>query len=173
MSLAVSIALFLLLGLAVLLGGIATWLLVMRGGMLTSIACLPPRSRPRQSSAKNLLPIEKKGERLNIAAGEIFSVRANGRSSYLFNGHDDVFCPLSIDEMEARLPRQFFRCHHGYIVNLAHVRSVKQVGEAGVVELDSLLRRAAPISHGRVGPLRGELAAFRSGAPRAARRAAP
>jgi hypothetical protein len=37
-------------------------------------------------------------------------------------------------------------------------QSVKQVADAGVVELDSLLRRAPPISHGRV-------AAFGSGAP--------
>ncbi len=40
---------------------------------------------------------------------------------------------------------------------------MKKVADAGVVELDPPLRRAAPISHGRVAALREELAAFRSG----------
>jgi len=111
----------------------------------------------------NLLPAEKNGARLQIATSDIFCVRANGSHTSLFNGRSDFFCPLSIGEVDALLPRPcFFRCHRSYIVNLAHVRSVKKVAEAGVVELDSPLRRAAPITRGRVAELREALRAFRS-----------
>ena len=160
MSLATISFLFLVVGVAAFLVGIACWRLALNRG---------PASTSKRASedrgAKNLLPIEKKGRRRQIAASEVFCVRANGRTTYLFNGRDDLFCPLSISEIEARLPPQvFFRCHRSYIVNLAHVSGVKKVGEAGVVELDSPLRRAAPICHGRVAALREDLAAFRSGA---------
>jgi hypothetical protein len=167
MSLATSASLFFVLGLTALLVGIAYWRLAPnRGRTSAPVAPLPvvqPRPAADQSGAKNLLPIEK-NDRPLIAASEILCVRADGRNTYLFNGRDDFFCPLSISEVEARLPRQFFfRCHRSYIVNLAHVRCVKKVADAGVVELDPPLRRAAPISHGRVAALREELAAFRSG----------
>jgi DNA-binding LytR/AlgR family response regulator len=169
MSLATSVSLFFVLGLTALLVGIVFWRLAPnRGRTSAPVAPLPmTRSRPELAAArrgaKNLLPIEKKDRPL-IAASEILCVRADGRNTYLFDGRDDFFCPLSISEVEARLPRQFFfRCHRSYIVNLAHVRCVKEVADAGVVELDPPLRRAAPISHGRVAALREELAAFRSG----------
>jgi hypothetical protein len=110
-----------------------------------------------------LLPIEKKGNRLHIAASEVFYVRANAHYTYLFNGRDDLFCPLSISEIDARLPkRKFFRSHRSYIVNLAHVSGVRRHADAGFVELDSPQRRTAPISRNRVGALRHELAVCRA-----------
>jgi DNA-binding LytR/AlgR family response regulator len=171
MSLATSVSLFFVLGLTALLVGIVFWRLAPNRGRTSASVALRPVTRSRSRAelavarrgAKNLLPIEKKDRPL-IAASEILCVRADGRNTYLFDGRDDFFCPLSISEVEARLPRQFFfRCHRSYIVNLAHVRCVKEVADAGVVELDPPLRRAAPISHGRVAALREELAAFRSG----------
>ena len=161
MSLATSSSLFLVLGLAALLCGIAFWR--SRGRTPASVVSLP--SPGEKSGAKILLPAEKNGNRLQIADSEIFCVRANGRNSCLFNGRSDFFCPLSISEVDTLLPKQFFfRCHRSYIVNLAHVRSVKKVAESGVVELDSPLRRAAPITRGRVAALREALRACRSGA---------
>ena len=173
MSLATGLSLFLVLGLAALMGGFASWRLAHNRSQTPAPVAPLPATQSReedapQGGAKFLLPIERKGNRQHIAVNEVFCVRANGRSTYLFNGRNDVFCPLSISELDALLPRQFFfRCHRGYIVNLAHVSGVKKVGDAGVVELDSPLRRAAPITHGRVAALREELHAFRSGAPRA------
>jgi hypothetical protein len=162
MNFVTSSTLLLVLGLVALLVGIASWRIAPNWGRTpASAAPLPQPVDPppaEQSGAKNLF-----GPRSAIS--EILSVRADGRSSYLFNGRADLFCPLSISEVEACLPKPlFFRCHRSYIVNLAHVSSVKEVADAGVVELDSPLRRAAPISHGRVAALRAELAAFRSSA---------
>jgi hypothetical protein len=166
MNLANGSTLLLVLGLTALLVGIASWRFTPNWGRTpTSVAPLPkPVNSPpaHQSGAKNLLPTGK-GSR--IATSQILCVRADGRCTYWFTGRADLFCPLSISEVEACLPKPlFFRCHRSYIVNLAHVSSVKKVADAGVVEIDSPLRRAAPISHGRVDSLRAELAAFRSGA---------
>jgi|GEM_PF-5083289 len=161
MSLATSSSLLFIMGLVALLCGIAFYR--SRGRTPASVVSLP--SPAEESGAKNLLPVEKNGNRREIAHSEIFCVRANGRHTSLFNGRSDFFCPLSISEVHALLPGQFFfRCHRSYIINLAHVRSVKKVAEAGVVELDSPLRRAAPITRGRVAALREALHAFRSGA---------
>jgi DNA-binding LytR/AlgR family response regulator len=169
MSLATSTSLFLVWGLAALLVAIVYWALALTPfsvDPLTSTRSRPKRTPPiEQGGAEILLPVDKNGHRLRIAASEIFCVRANGPNSFLFDGRNDLFCPLSISEIDVLLPKSlFFRCHRSYIVNLAHVNRVKEVAGAGVVELDLPLRRAAPISHGRVAALRAELAAFRSGA---------
>jgi diguanylate cyclase len=136
-------------------------------GALT--AMLPP---PSENSAATpaasapglatILPIERKGGRLQIAVSDIVSVHANAHYSTIFNGRDDLFCPLPITEIDARLPRRnFFRTHRSYIVNLAYVSGVKRAADAGVAELDSPTSRAVPISRRRVTAMRRELAAFR------------
>ncbi len=113
MSLATAASLFFVLGLTALLVGIAYWRLAPNRGRTSAplAPLLVTRSGPslsaEQRGAKNLLPIEKKDRPL-IAASEILCVRADGRNTYLFDGRDDFFCPLSISEVEARLPRQFF-----------------------------------------------------------------
>jgi hypothetical protein len=161
MSFATSSSLFFVVGLGALLCGIVFW----RKRARTAVSAVSLPSQPEKSGAKNALPAEVNGNRLQIAYGEILCVRSNGRHTSLFNGRKDFFCPLSINEVETLLPRSFFfRCHRSYIVNLAHIRSVKKVAEAGVVELDSPLRRAAPITRGRVAALREALAAFRASA---------
>jgi NO-binding membrane sensor protein with MHYT domain len=107
----------------------------------------------------DLLPIEKNGNRLHIAISEIVSVHANAHYTYIFNGRDDLFCPLSITEIELRVPKPaFFRTHRSYIVNLAFVSRTKKSGDAAIVELDTPIRRTVPVSRGRVAALRQELA---------------
>jgi diguanylate cyclase len=115
--------------------------------------------RKINNNSRNSLPIEKHGARLYIAFTEVVSVHANSHYTYVFNGSDDLFCPLSISEIADLLPKHiFFRTHRSYIVNLAHVTNVKRAGDAGVAELNSAVRRTAPISRGRLAALRMELA---------------
>ncbi|WP_245415460.1 MHYT domain-containing protein [Hoeflea marina] len=115
------------------------------------------------AAASGLLPIEKNGNRFHIAANEVVSVHANAHYTYVFNGRDDLFCPLSITEIFERLPKPaFYRTHRSYIVNLEHVGRVKKSGDAAVAELDSPVRRTVPISRARVADLRQELAAHQS-----------
>jgi diguanylate cyclase len=108
-----------------------------------------------------LLPIEKSGRQFHIASSHIVSVHANAHYTFVFNGSDDLFCPLSISEVNVRLNnRQFFRTHRSYIVNLKFVARVKKSGDAAVVELDSSIRRTVPVSRTRVTQLRDEWATF-------------
>jgi diguanylate cyclase len=108
-----------------------------------------------------LLPIEKNGHKFHISPSEIISVHANAHYTYIFNGRDDLFCPLSITEIAARLSdATFFRTHRSYIVNLANVVRVKKSGDAGVAELDAPIRRTVPVSRARVSVLRQELGAY-------------
>lgn len=111
----------------------------------------------------SLLPIEKSGQRFHISATDIVSAHANAHYTYLFNGSDDLFCPLSISEVEERLGAdQFFRTHRSYIVNLKKIVRVKKSGDAAVAELDTSMRRAVPVSRNRVAQLRETWAAFKS-----------
>jgi NO-binding membrane sensor protein with MHYT domain len=108
-----------------------------------------------------LLPIEKSGRQFHIASSNIVSVHANAHYTFIFNGSDDLFCPLSISEVDERLGNEsFFRTHRSYIVNLNFVARVKKSGDAAVVELDSSIRRTVPVSRTRVAQLRDEWAAF-------------
>lgn len=118
---------------------------------------------PLDTNWDNLLPIEKNGNRFHIAANDVVSVHANAHYAYVFNGRDDLFCPLSISEIFERLPKPaFYRTHRSYIVSLAHVGRVKKSGDAAVAELVSPVRRTVPISRARVADLRQELAAHQA-----------
>jgi NO-binding membrane sensor protein with MHYT domain len=113
-------------------------------------------------AAADLLPIEKSGNRFHIATSEIVSVHANAHYTYIFNGRDDLFCPLSITEIEARVSRpRFFRTHRSYIVNLEFVSRIKKAGDAAIAELDTPMRRTVPVSRARIAALRAELAAYK------------
>ncbi|MGB8819308.1 MAG: MHYT domain-containing protein, partial [Rhizobiaceae bacterium] len=115
------------------------------------------------SDSAVLLPIEKSGHRFHISASDIVSVHANAHYTFVFNGSDDLFCPLSISEVDERLETgRFFRTHRSYIVNLSHIVRVKKAGDAALAELDSSIRRTVPVSRTRVAQLRDEWAAFKS-----------
>jgi diguanylate cyclase len=110
-----------------------------------------------------LLPIERNGKRFHIAANDIVSVHSNAHYTYIFNGRDDLFCPLSISEIAARLPEPMFaRIHRSYIVNLCFVMRIKKTGDSGVVELDTPIRRTVPVSRSRLTGFRSELAVFKA-----------
>jgi diguanylate cyclase len=118
---------------------------------------------PAGDTSAVLIPIEKSGHRFHISANDIVSVHANAHYTFVFNGRDDLFCPLSISEVDERLGTdRFFRTHRSYIVNLNHIVRVKKAGDAAVAELDSSIRRTMPVSRTRVALLREEWAAFKS-----------
>ncbi|WP_158808146.1 MHYT domain-containing protein [Beijerinckia sp. L45] len=111
------------------------------------------------------LPIEKNRSRCQIALTDIVSVHSNAHYTYIFDGHDDLFCPLTISEIAERLPKQtFYRTHRSYIVSLAHVVSVKKAANSGVAEIGSPVRRTVPISRNRISDLRACLMAFQADA---------
>ena len=109
------------------------------------------------------LPFEKHGNRFHIELTQIVSVHANAHYTYLFNGSEDLFCPLSITDIVARLPKgRFFRTHRSYVVNLAYILQLRKVADAGIAELNAPIRRTVPISRSRFAILRQELAMYQA-----------
>lgn len=109
-----------------------------------------------------LLPIEKGGRRFHISASDIVSVHANAHYTFIFNGSDDLFCPLSISEVDERLGTdQFFRTHRSYVVNFNHIVRVRKTSDAAVIDLDFAVRRTVPVSRTRMAQLRADWATFK------------
>lgn len=132
-----------------------------RDSVQPPVETTPVPERPVEGGL--LLPMEKNGRRFHIAPDEIASVHSNAHYTYIFNGRDDLFCPLSITDIAARLPEGMFpRTHRSYIVNLSFVARIKKSGDAGVVELDTPVRRTVPVSRSRLAALRDNLAAFQA-----------
>lgn len=110
---------------------------------------------------ETVLPVEKYRGSKTIHVADIFSVHANAHYTYVFNGREDIFCPLSISEIIARLPPDiFFRVHRSYIVNIQHVARLKRAGDNGIADLDSPVRRSVPVSRSRLPQLREQLATY-------------
>lgn len=108
-----------------------------------------------------LLPVEKYRGNKTIDTADIFSVHANAHYTYVFNGREDIFCPLSIGEIIERLPPDiFFRVHRSYIVNIQRVTRLKRAGDNGVADLDSPVRRSVPVSRSRLPQLREQLTEY-------------
>jgi len=105
--------------------------------------------------------VEKYRGSQTINTADIFSVHANAHYTYVFNGREDIFCPLSIGEIIARLPPDFFfRVHRSYIVNIQRVARLKRAGDNGIADLDSPVRRSVPVSRSRLPQLREQLTEY-------------
>jgi NO-binding membrane sensor protein with MHYT domain len=105
------------------------------------------------------LPVERHGTRISIPADEIFWIRANAHYTYVFDGRDDLFCPLSIGEVEKELDTEdFIRVHRSHIVNVKRVASVKRSGDNGIIELTGAARRTVPVSRNKLADLRAKIA---------------
>jgi NO-binding membrane sensor protein with MHYT domain len=105
------------------------------------------------------LPVERHGRRISVPADEIFWIRADTHYTYVFDGQHDLFCPLSISEVEKELDTEdFIRVHRSHIVNVRRVASVKRSGDNGVIELAGAARRTVPVSRNKLADLRARLA---------------
>jgi diguanylate cyclase len=130
-------------------------------GIATLTALEQPVVTHTEDHISVLLPIEKNGNRFHISSVDIVSVHANAHYTFIFNGRDDLFCPLSISEVDERLgTAEFFRTHRSYIVKLQHVSRIRKAGDAALAELDTAIRRTVPVSRNRITQLRTELANF-------------
>jgi NO-binding membrane sensor protein with MHYT domain len=112
------------------------------------------------------VPIERNGNQFQISVADIVSVHANAHYTYIFNGRDDFFCPMSISEVDERIgSAAFFRTHRSYIVNLHHIERIQKSGDAAVVDLNATLRRSVPVARARVARLRREWTEFKDTQP--------
>jgi diguanylate cyclase len=115
---------------------------------------------PGQTLSKKIsLPVERHGIRISVPADEIFWIRANTHYTYVFDGRDNLFCPLSISQVEKELDTEdFIRVHRSHIVNVRRVASLKRSGDNGIIELAGAGRRTVPVSRNKLADLRSKLA---------------
>src|SRR5262245_10940425 len=110
----------------------------------------PPRRPARH------LPIERDGATHYVAVDDIVAVHANAHYTHIFDGRDQLFCPLAIGEVESRLDAvRFVRVHRSHIVNLDRIVGLKRAGDSGAVELPD--RSTVPVSRSRLGWLKSRL----------------
>jgi hypothetical protein len=111
---------------------------------------------PRRNGSR--IPVERAGATHLLAPEEVFAVHANAHYTYVFNGTDDLFCSLSISELEGRLDRtQFLRVHRSHIVNLGRIVAIRRAGDTGQVELAGGSRRMVPVSRAKLSGLRAQV----------------
>ncbi len=110
----------------------------------------PPRRAARH------LPIERDGATHYVAVEDIVAIHANAHYTHIFDGRDQLFCPLAIGEVESRLDTgRFARVHRSHIVNLERVVGLRRAGDSGAVELPD--RSTVPVSRSRRGWLKARL----------------
>src|SRR6202161_1053224 len=125
----------------------------------------PPRKFARQ------LPIERDGGTHFVAVDQIVAVHANAHYTYVFDGGDKLFCPLSIGEVESRLDGgRFVRVHRSHIVNIDRVVGYKRSGDNELVEMDAQHDYVVPVSRSRIGWLKSRVAALTGDDPAVALR---
>ena len=115
----------------------------------------PPRKFARQ------LPIERDGGTHFVAVDQIVAVHANAHYTYVFDGGDKLFCPLSIGEVESRLDGgRFVRVHRSHIVNIDRVVGYKRSGDNELVQMAAVHHYLVPVSRSRVASLKSRVASL-------------
>ena len=120
----------------------------------------PPVAETAPAAAQRTpaIRVEKDGRQRDIAADEIYAIRANAHYCYIHDGEQEYFCNQSISALEALLdPERFFRSHRSYIVRLSRVSRVKRAGEAALAELGDPVRCSIPVARAQYRELRERL----------------
>jgi diguanylate cyclase len=105
------------------------------------------------------LPIERDGATHFLAVDDVVAVHANAHYTYIFNGHEKLFCPLAIGDIESRLDgSRFVRVHRSHIINVDRVVGYKRSGDNELVEMGAGSDYAVPVSRSRVGWLKNRIA---------------
>jgi len=110
------------------------------------------------------LPVERDGITQFVPVEDVVAIHANAHYTYIFNGNDQIFCPLAIGDVESRLDKnRFVRVHRSHIVNIERVVGYKRSGDSEMVKLDAAHPYVVPVSRGRLGTLKSRIAAINGG----------
>ncbi|ORE88148.1 MHYT domain-containing protein [Aurantimonas sp. 22II-16-19i] len=110
---------------------------------------------PRQGSP-SLIPYEKDGRTIFVERAKVAALRAEGHYTILYVGGQELFCPWSISEAEARLADPgFVRAHRSYLINVSHVTGFERHKDNGICFFEKT------VSLGKVTVSRSRLPAVR------------
>lgn len=113
----------------------------------------------RSEPASMPIPVERDGARILLAPSDIYAVRANAHYCAVVTGREELFCSLSISDVETKLGGgPFVRVHRSHIVNLDRVAAVRKTADGGFADLTGPKRLSVPISRTKINAIRDHLA---------------
>ncbi|PRX37134.1 MHYT domain-containing protein, NO-binding membrane sensor [Meinhardsimonia xiamenensis] len=157
LALGVTLAVFLICG-----GFVLTGISLMEPGAEPDpTADEPPLPQPKPSAATALpgVPYEREGQTFFAPRERIAAIRAEGHYTILYMDGEQLFCPWSITEAEARLkPSGFLRAHRSYLINPSHVTRFERARDNGLCHFERTpgLGRV-PVSRSRLAVVREAL----------------
>ncbi|WP_131194881.1 MHYT domain-containing protein [Lichenihabitans psoromatis] len=101
------------------------------------------------------IPVERDGARIMLPPHDVYAVRANAHYCSIYNGREELFCSLSISDVEACLGgTPFVRVHRSHIVNLDRVVAVRKIADGGFADLSGHPKLSIPISRTKINAIR-------------------
>ncbi len=106
----------------------------------------------------NRLPYESNKATYFMDIDKIYSIKAEGHYTVLFDGQDNHFCPWPISRIEAALEgKNFLRTHRSHIVNLQHAVAFQKEKDKGLLVLSGIPEIFVPVSRAHVQQVRKAL----------------
>ena len=75
----------------------------------------------RKTQAKKQLLIQTRNRNYNLDQSTIFYLESRGKKVEIHTQRETIAVYASISKLEEQLGSGFYRCHRGYLVNLAHI----------------------------------------------------
>ncbi|MEX3010234.1 MHYT domain-containing protein [Hoeflea sp. TYP-13] len=107
---------------------------------------------------KNSIPYEKEGTVRFMNADRILTIESDGHYTKIRTDEDALFCPWSLSKVEKSQPaNRFLKTHRRYLVNPAHIKGLKKVGDQLFCYVGKATELEVPVSRARAKDLRNLL----------------
>lgn len=118
----------------------------------------PATIRPQPEPEAQRLPYEKDGKTYLVGFDKVLAIQSEGHYTTAYLGTSAVFCPWSISQAEAAVPRGFIRVHRQWLVNMGAVQGFERTKDNGLCLLPpgGPLERV-PVSRAKVAAVRDAL----------------
>lgn len=107
---------------------------------------------------KNSIPYEKEGTVRFMNTDRILTIESDGHYTKIRTDDDALFCPWSLSKVEkSQLADRFLKTHRRYLVNPAHIKGLKKVGDQLFCYVGKATELEVPVSRSRAKDLRTRL----------------
>ena len=107
---------------------------------------------------KNSIPYEKEGTVRFMNTDRILTIESDGHYTRIRTDDDALFCPWSLSKVEkSQLADRFLKTHRRYLVNPAHIKGLKKVGDQLFCYVGKATELEVPVSRSRAKDLRTRL----------------
>ncbi|MCR9136527.1 MAG: LytTR family transcriptional regulator DNA-binding domain-containing protein [Alphaproteobacteria bacterium] len=108
--------------------------------------------------AKNRIPYEKEGTVRFMSTDRILAIESDGHYTRIRTDDDALFCPWSLSKVEKSPPAEkFLKTHRRFLVNPAHIKGLKKVGDQLFCYVGKATELEVPVSRARAKDLRNLL----------------